>query len=268
MSKAKAKDVENSEDSSEDGDVEWPLSPRELIERYREFVMGIVCRVYEESGKELAVEELKGYGFQGLLEAARRFEPERGVKFVSFAHPRVRGAIWDGLRHHRWGRCGTSCRVHDDLGGNVPLGQAPEADGDGRLAGAEIPRERFAGVPDSESGTSVVLLEPARVTAFRGGEDDEEQELFRHFEVERVREALEELSAMEREIIVRYHIADETLTAIAEDLGSSKGWISRLKQRAMEQVREILAGGDDGAAEEDDVVEDVEFDGDSVERAA
>ncbi|MBX6377349.1 MAG: FliA/WhiG family RNA polymerase sigma factor [Clostridia bacterium] len=46
--------------------------------------------------------ELFGYGVFGLLEAIERFDPERGVKFETFAVPRIRGAMLDGLRSMDW----------------------------------------------------------------------------------------------------------------------------------------------------------------------
>ena len=38
------------------------------------------------------------FGREGLLDAARRYDPERGVPFRAYANFRVRGAIIDGVR--------------------------------------------------------------------------------------------------------------------------------------------------------------------------
>jgi RNA polymerase sigma factor FliA len=38
----------------------------------------------------------------GLIDAVERFDPQRGVKFETFATPRIRGAIYDGLRELDW----------------------------------------------------------------------------------------------------------------------------------------------------------------------
>lgn len=42
--------------------------------------------------------ELVNYGVIGLINAATRFDPRRGVRFEAYAPPVVRGAILDGLR--------------------------------------------------------------------------------------------------------------------------------------------------------------------------
>jgi RNA polymerase sigma factor for flagellar operon FliA len=43
-------------------------------------------------------EDLFGYAYLGLVEAASRFDPNRGVPFDAFATFRIRGAIYDGLK--------------------------------------------------------------------------------------------------------------------------------------------------------------------------
>lgn len=47
-------------------------------------------------------EELVAFGQVGLAEAAKAFDTSRGVSFTTFAHYRIRGAIFDGLRKMTW----------------------------------------------------------------------------------------------------------------------------------------------------------------------
>src|SRR6476646_2648887 len=44
------------------------------------------------------MDELISYGQVGLLEAADRFDAKVGANFLTFAHYRIKGAIFDGLR--------------------------------------------------------------------------------------------------------------------------------------------------------------------------
>ena len=50
-------------------------------------------------------------GVLGLLEAYNRYDPQRGVKFETFAAPRIRGAMLDELRSLSWlpVRCLNKC---------------------------------------------------------------------------------------------------------------------------------------------------------------
>ena len=74
-----------------------------LIEDYTALVSYIAWEVYHEwnlrggrSG-DFEAKELIQVGWLGLLEAARRFDPNRGIKFSTFATYRIRGAILDYL---------------------------------------------------------------------------------------------------------------------------------------------------------------------------
>ena len=46
------------------------------------------------------LDNLEAAGVLGLVEAANRFEPERGIRFKTFAYTRIRGAIYDELRRN------------------------------------------------------------------------------------------------------------------------------------------------------------------------
>ena len=46
--------------------------------------------------------DLVSAGVFGLIDAVERFDPTRGVKFETFAVPRIRGAVFDGLRSLDW----------------------------------------------------------------------------------------------------------------------------------------------------------------------
>ncbi len=47
-------------------------------------------------------DDLFAAGSLGLIEAARRFDPERNVAFHNYAIPRIHGAMLDELRSHDW----------------------------------------------------------------------------------------------------------------------------------------------------------------------
>jgi RNA polymerase sigma factor for flagellar operon FliA len=61
-------------------------------------VYALARRMHRTTRAHVDFDDLVSYGAIGLLEAADRFDPSRGVTFCTFAFPRVRGAILDGLR--------------------------------------------------------------------------------------------------------------------------------------------------------------------------
>src|SRR5579872_5600035 len=47
-------------------------------------------------------EDMVSYGAVGLISAATRYDSSRGILFKTYAEPRIRGAILDGLRTMNW----------------------------------------------------------------------------------------------------------------------------------------------------------------------
>ena len=73
-----------------------------LVVAYSPLVKYVAGRM--ASGLPAHVEEadLISYGLVGLISAIQRFDPEREIKFETYAIPRVRGAIIDELRALDW----------------------------------------------------------------------------------------------------------------------------------------------------------------------
>lgn len=73
----------------------------EVLERFHaelSLVETIAAQIARSVGNSIEFDDLIGAGREGLLDAARRFEPQRGVPFRVYANFRVRGAILDGVR--------------------------------------------------------------------------------------------------------------------------------------------------------------------------
>ena len=59
-----------------------------------------LCRRFVRSGEPL--EDLVQVGSIGLLKAIRKFEPQRGYRFITYAVPVIVGEIKNHLRDHGW----------------------------------------------------------------------------------------------------------------------------------------------------------------------
>ncbi len=70
----------------------------ELVARYGELVDRTARRLAARTGHAIAAEDLWSAGALGLIDAARRFDPARDVRFESFAEHRIRGAMLDEMR--------------------------------------------------------------------------------------------------------------------------------------------------------------------------
>lgn len=85
--------------SSSPTDSQKGLSIRE--EDYLHLVI-IIAKSMHRSWYDCDVEDLISDGFFGLRRAVELFDPERGVKFSTFAGMKIVGAIKDGMRARDW----------------------------------------------------------------------------------------------------------------------------------------------------------------------
>lgn len=75
---------------------------RALIEEHLPLVNHVVFQVATHFPRHVEREELARAGALGLVEAALRFEEDRGIPFNRFAAQRIRGSIIDAVRAADW----------------------------------------------------------------------------------------------------------------------------------------------------------------------
>ena len=75
---------------------------QQLIESQQGLVRSLAAGVRRRLPPSVDMDELIAYGQVGLAEAARDFDPGRGIQFSTFAYYRVRGAIYDALSKISW----------------------------------------------------------------------------------------------------------------------------------------------------------------------
>ncbi|MFA9456071.1 FliA/WhiG family RNA polymerase sigma factor [Halalkalibacter sp. AB-rgal2] len=74
----------------------------DLIQHYMPLVHYHVQRISIGLPKNVQREDLISHGMFGLYDALEKFNPERDLKFDTYASFRIRGAIIDGLRKEDW----------------------------------------------------------------------------------------------------------------------------------------------------------------------
>ena len=73
-----------------------------LLNKYLPLVRNVAARMAMGFPRSVELTDLINTGVIGLVEAFRNFDPDRGVKFETYAVPRIRGAILDELRALDW----------------------------------------------------------------------------------------------------------------------------------------------------------------------
>lgn len=74
----------------------------EMIIEHLPLVKSVALRLLSHLPSHVDLEDLIGYGVLGLVKASQDFDPNKKVKFSTYAFYRIRGAILDGLRALDW----------------------------------------------------------------------------------------------------------------------------------------------------------------------
>jgi RNA polymerase sigma factor for flagellar operon FliA len=225
-----------------------PDSP-EILQRFKS-ALDIVAKMARQMrrtvGSNINVEELESCGREGLLDAARRYDPQRRVPFRSYACVRIRGAMIDGVRRlmplsrRNWQRLRglesielLNQSLTEDLHGSELPVTARSADEILSAHLAAMATAMAAGMlHERASGDSGEPL--AR------DDDDPEEILLRRELSAQFERAIPELPGLESELVRRHYLNGERFDHVASSLGLSKSWASRLHRRAMDRLAKRL----------------------------
>jgi RNA polymerase primary sigma factor len=239
-----------------------PEALRRLVEGNLRFVVS-----YSKRYRGLGVPflDLIHEGNLGLMEAARRYDPDRNVKFITYAVWWIRQAITHAISVQsrafalpqrlsgiasRLGRevaeltaslerTPTSREIADDL-------DISEGDVDALLrigsSDMSLSDRVGSGREDGDGPELADLLEQVAVPPV-------EEEMLHQAVTERVRAALDELDAKEREIVeLRFGLDRDgeprTLQEVGETLGLSRERIRQIESRAKEKLRRSKRAGE------------------------
>jgi RNA polymerase sigma factor for flagellar operon FliA len=210
--------------------------------------LDLVDIVARQMGRRIAatavtLDDLRSFGREGLLHAARAFDESRGVPFRRWANVRIRGAMIDGVR--QWGDLPR--RVYRELraleAGDRMLETYDEEDAAGSATTPEAADARLtaylAGIATAIAMGTMAAAPRESVDA--DGRDVTPENLVGDAELlTQVRAIVATLPDRERTLIECHYFAGETLDAAAASLGLSKSWGSRLHARAIERIARAL----------------------------
>jgi RNA polymerase sigma factor FliA len=223
-----------------------PKSAAELMEACQGLVRSCALKIHRGLPEHIELDDLIGYGQVGLAQAARDFDPERGVKFVTFAYYRVRGAIYDGLSQMAWGRRADRSSIqYERMAGEILQYDAEES-ADNKNSNGLSDEVRWFG--DLTRTLAVVYL------ATHGDEDTDvsAMSLVDHSapappavatgkEIStKLGELIDRLPALAATLIRAAYFEGLTLQEAGERIGVSKSWASRLHAKTLQQLGNSL----------------------------
>lgn len=225
-----------------------------FIKQYAPLVRYVAGKVAIGLPQNVDFEDLVGYGVFGLIDAIDKFDPDKHVKFKTYAVTRIRGAIIDELRNTDWVPRSVrqkSREVENAIAElEAKMGRAPT---DKEIAEyLNLSEDDFNEVIQKISVTTILSLDDVWYT----GDDHDKVSIIDSieshpnqapdYEVEReeikrvILEALKELPEKEQKVLVLYYYEDLTLKEIGQVLDVTESRVSQLHTKAITRLRAKL----------------------------
>ena len=225
-----------------------------FVKQYAPLVKYVAGKVAMGMPHNVEFDDLVGFGVFGLFDAIKKFDPDKHVKFKTYAVTRIRGAIFDELRSIDWvpRSVRQKTREIEDTIHRLEssLGRAAS---DQELANEmRMTTKEFQKTMMKISGTSILSLNDVWYT----GDDNDKVSIVDSIEspsslnpdiiVEKdeikrvIIQAITELPEKEKKVLVLYYYEDLTLKEIGKILEVTESRISQLHTKAIMRLRSKL----------------------------
>lgn len=217
-----------------------------LVVHYASLVKFVAGRLAAGLPRSVDTGDLVSAGVFGLMNAIDRFEPDRGFKFETYAVPRIRGAILDGLRGLDWVPRSVRSRSRSIQEAITTLehslGRAPteeEIAADLQISVDEL-NTWLADIASANVGPlDHVVFDSTVASNDANSQPDHVMESNELSDV--MREEIQKLPAREQSVLVLYYDDGLTLAEIGEALGVTESRVSQIHSKAVLQLRSRLS---------------------------
>lgn len=236
----------------ESGDA---IAREKLILNFSPLVKYVAGRLSSNLPQTVDTSDLISYGVFGLIDAIEKFNPERGIKFETYAIARIKGAIIDELRAMDWVPRSVRSRAREIESAYVVLeNRLKRVPSDAEVADEMgVSTKELQDILTKLSYTSVVSFEELwtggqdrddKGSAVATIKDDTAEDPVQVFETAEVKEilssAIERLPEREKVVIALYYYEGLTLKEIGAVLGVTESRVSQLHTKAVLRLRARL----------------------------
>jgi RNA polymerase sigma factor FliA len=226
-----------------------------LVVAYSPLVKYVAGRMASGLPSHVEEADLISYGLLGLIGAIERYDPDREIKFETFAMARIKGGIIDELRSLDWvprsirSRARAIEEVHARL--EHDLQRTPTEEEVAQQLGVDA--DEFRGTLLEIANSSVLALDDLWTVADPGGARislldtirdpaavDPQDEIDAGELKDRLAASIESLPDRERLVIALYYYESLTLREIGEVLGVTESRVSQLHTKAVLGLRSHL----------------------------
>lgn len=225
-----------------------------LLAAYLPLVKNVAGRMAVGFPRSVQLHDLVSPGVIGLIEALSNFDPRRGVKFETYAVPRIRGAILDELRALDWVPRSTRAKSREIEKATVKLenklGRTPSESELARtlrmsrndlfLAIGDVSGAGLLSLDEllyrEEDNRQVPRVETLEATTDENVLSDLEHQELKAFLVH----AITKLTEQEKLVIALYYYEELTLKEIGEVMHISESRVSQIHTKAVTKLRTMV----------------------------
>ena len=217
-----------------------------LTEHYVHLVKLVAGRLGIYLNQYIDLDDLVGYGILGLIDAIDKFDPNKNVKFETYASLRIRGAILDAIRKLDWVPR-TLRKKQKDIDKayvelEMKLTRLPREDEVAQFLGISV--EEYNNLLRDVNVSSLVSIDENSYN-FETIKDKNAEIPENCIEEKETKEMLtkfiDALPEREKKVIFLYYYEELTLKEISKVLEVSESRVSQLHTKAVSRLRAHMA---------------------------
>lgn len=211
-----------------------------LVREHLPLVQYVVSEVAHRIPSHVSRNDLVSAGMLGLAQAARTFDPERGIAFDRFASTRIRGALLDELRGRDWASRSVRSRARgmaqatEDLTARLGRQPTPEE----IATELDVPADQVHKLVDDVHRATVLnydslVLDGDAESFLAAGDESPEDAIVSRERRAYLTDAVAALPDRLRRVVIGYFFEERSMQDLADELGVSESRVSQLRAEAL-----------------------------------
>lgn len=227
--------------------AEQAASEDQLVRTHLPLVNYMVAEIANRVPRHVCRDDLVSAAMAGLAQAARAFDPERGISFQRFASARIRGALLDELRSRDWASRSVRSKARDvaqvtehltgKLGRQPTQAEVAQAMGatqnELEAINSDVYRAlvlNFEALPVDGNAEEVLLA----------GQSAPDEDILDNEKRAYLVAAVDSLPERLRRVVIGYFFEELPMQVLAEELGVTDSRISQMRAEALVLLKDAI----------------------------